>query len=65
MHGYLKFILSMPSLELTNEDGEKKYDMSFFDRFDNDWSDDTRDSHEIANELHDARVNDRPVIEAW
>ncbi len=40
-------------------------DMSFFDRFDNDWSDDPRDSHEIADELHDARVNERPFIEKW
>ncbi len=40
-------------------------DMSFFDRFDNDWSDDPRDSHEIADELHNARVNDRPFIEKW
>ena len=31
---------------------EEKDDMSFFDRFDNDWSDDPRDSHEIADELH-------------
>lgn len=41
------------------------YDMSFFDRFDNDWSDDPRDAHEIAAELHDARVNDRSEIGAW
>lgn len=65
MQGYLKFILSMPSVELRNNEEEKKYDMSFFDRFDNDWSDDPRDSHEIASELHDARVNDRPEIGNW
>jgi len=47
------------------EEKTTQYDMSFFDRFDCDWSDDTRDSHEIANELHDARVNERPNIEAW
>ena len=63
MHSYLEFILSMPNIAEQPE--EKKYDMSFFDRFDNDWSDDPRNSHEIAAELHDARVNDRPEIGAW
>lgn len=63
MHSYLEFILSMPSPEEKIE--EKKYDMSFFDRFDNDWSDDPRDSHEIAAELYDTRVNERPEIGAW
>ena len=63
MRSYLEFILSMPDIEEKVE--EKKYDMSFFNRFDNDWSDDPRDSHEIAAELHDARVNDRPEIAAW
>ncbi len=63
MHNYLEFILSMPSIEEKYE--EMKYDMSFFDRFDNDWGDDPRDSNEIAAELHDARVNDRPEIGAW
>lgn len=65
MHGYLEFILSMPSLEMTEHAEGKKYDMSFFDRFDNDWSDDPRDSHDIAAELHDARVNDRPEVGTW
>ena len=63
MHSYLEFILSMPSIEVKAD--EKKYDMNFFNRFDNDWSDDPRDSHEIAAELHDARVNERPEIGAW
>ena len=63
MHSYLEFILSMPAIE--EKVVEKKYDMSFFDRFDNDWSDDPRDSHEIAEELHDARINERPEIGAW
>lgn len=62
MHSYLEFILSMTDIEKKDE---KKYDMSFFNRFDNDWSDDSRDSHEIASELHDARVNNRPEIGAW
>ncbi len=52
--------------ELDSEEIEQTVnDMSFFDRFDNDWSDDPRDSHEIADELHNARVNDRPFIEKW
>ena len=34
MHSYLEFILSMPSIEVKAD--EKKYDMSFFNRFDND-----------------------------
>lgn len=63
MYSYLEFILSMPNIEEKTE--ERKYDMSFFNRFDNDWSDDPRDSHEIATELHDARVNERPEIGAW
>lgn len=63
MHSYLEFILSMHDIEERVE--KEKYDMSFFDRFDNDWSDDPRDSHEIAAELHDARVNERPEIGAW
>lgn len=46
MHSYLEFIISMPSVE---EKVEKKYDMSFFNRFDNDWSDDPRDSLEIVH----------------
>lgn len=63
MHSYLEFILSMKNIE--EKDDKKKYDMSFFNRFDNDWSDDSRDSHEIAAELHDARVNNRPETGAW
>lgn len=63
MHSYLEFLLSTPNIEDKPE--EKKYDMSFFDRFDNDWSDDPRDSHEIAADLHDSRINDRPEMGAW
>lgn len=63
MYSYLEFILSMPNIAEKTED--KEYDMSFFDRFNNDWSDDPRDSHEIAAELHDARINERPEIGAW
>lgn len=46
-------------------DAEKKkhqdYDMSFFDCFDNGaWDNDPRSANEIAQELHDSRVNERP-----
>ncbi len=63
MHSYLEYILSTQNI--TEKPEGKKYDMSFFDRFDNDWSDDPRDSHEVAAELHDARVSERPEIGAW
>lgn len=62
MHSYLEYILSMS--DIVDKD-EETHDMSFFDRFDNDWSDDPRDSHEIAAELHDNRVNERSEIGAW
>jgi len=42
---------------------KKKEDMHIFDCFSGDWGGD-RDSHEIADELHDGRVNSR-TIESW
>lgn len=43
---------------------QKKYDMSFFDCFDNGaWDKETRSANEIAQELHDSRVNERPSVE--
>lgn len=43
-----------------------KCDMSFFDCFDGGgWADDPRSANEIADELHDNRINTRQSIEAW
>lgn len=40
-----------------------EYDMSFFDCFDGDgWADDPRSANEIADELHDNRINTRQTI---
>lgn len=42
----------------------QEYDMSFFDCFDNGaWDNESRSANEIAQELHDSRVNERPSIE--
>ena len=58
VEAFVNAVVSVPSILKK----EEKEDMSFFDRFDNDWSDDPRDSHEIADELHDNRVNTRPNL---
>lgn len=64
MHSYLEFLLSTPNLKQKDEDEvDEKH---VFDCFDGGgWADDPRDSHEIADELHDSRVNNRPLIEPW
>ncbi len=65
VHAFISVIIDTPSVLKKDKAKISTEDMSFFDRFDNDWSDDPRDSHEIAAELHDARVNTRTEMEPW
>lgn len=64
MHSYLEFILSMPNLTTKEDDDiDEKH---IFDCFDGGgWAEDPRSAHEIADELHDSRVSNRPMIEPW
>lgn len=59
VEAFVTAVVSVPNI-LKKEETE---DMSFFNRFDNDWSDDPRDSHEIAEELHNNRINTRTIAE--
>lgn len=64
MHSYLEFILSMPSLTTIEENNIEEEHI--FDCFDGGgWAEDPRTAHEIANDLHANRVNNRSMIEPW
>ena len=44
----------------------QKTEAHIFDCFDGGgWASDPRDSNEIADELHDSRVSERPSVEPW
>lgn len=63
MYGYLEFILSMPSITEQEEEVDEKH---VFDCFDGGgWAEDPRSAHEIADELYEGRVSNRPMIEPW
>ena len=66
MNAFFHVIISTPSIIMPEKTEKQKYDMSFFDCFDGGgWADDPRSANEIADELHDSRVNNRPIIEPW
>lgn len=63
MRSYLDFILSTPSVTVHDTSVDEEH---IFDCFDGGgWAEDPRSAHEIADELHNNRVNTRPIIEPW
>lgn len=63
MNGFFRLLISMPNIEQVENNADEQH---VFDCFDGGgWAEDPRSVHEIADELYNGRLSERPTIEPW
>lgn len=65
MNEFFRVLISTPTI-VQSETIKDIDEQHIFDCFDNGgWAEDPRSAHEIAEELYNGRLNDRPIIEPY